>query len=274
MEPITLHPDRFYVGDIQTFLKLLKLLKCDPECCLAFDFGTRCIEFESFAMAGIVAVGVRLVQCTGGILVRSPVTRTDRVVMRIDTAALFAASMGLSAIPYAYMSIGITADEDNIQMSAFDKAHTLLGKARVCTLDKHATDGDFPIVNDQTGGQSLVYQVSAKQDGTTWRRYLHAPTVDTLIHYDGSMKRIVWGTNNNQTQLSLYMPVTSTHVGDIHIGLLPSVTALLRTALQTTGKTLVTLSISDDLPVRLVASLDTSGSVLRMYAGTKEDDNC
>ena len=275
MEHITLHPDRFYVGDIQTFLKLVKLLKCDPECLLAFDFGTRCLEFESMMMAGVVAVGVRLKQCPGGIIVRSPVQRVDRVVMRIDTAALYSAAMGVSAIPYAFMSIAVAADGASIQMTTFDKTNRVMGDVRVCTLDKHdSDDGDFPIVNAQTGGQPLVYDVSATHDGPTWRRYLHTPTVDTVIHYDGPMKRLVWGTNSGQTRLSLYMSgtsVTSTYTGDIRICVLPSVTALLRTALQTTGKSPVTLSMSDDLPIRLVSPLDSAGSLLRMYAGTKED---
>ena len=62
-------------------------------------------------------------------------------------------------------------------------------------------------------------------------------SIDTVIRYDSKTQRLTWETQNQQSKIS-------------HI---------------------TTLSISDDLPVRLFAKFDTS-SFIRVYAGTKDDN--
>lgn len=265
-------PDRFYVGDVPTFLTLIKILKTDPECCVCFDFGCRRLEIESMMMAGVVAVGIRAVQGTKAIIVPSPISRTDRVTVRIDSNALFHAISILNNAPYAYMSLGLHAEENSICIHVYNQLHENLGSAFVHTLNLEEHDTDFLVVQEEKR-PLLPYDVTVENPGKTWRSYMQASTIDTTLRFNSKAKTITWETNNPQTRICLVLPVTAQHNSpDVRICILPSVVALLRGVLQVASNRVTTLSIGEDLPVRLFASLDTCGSFIRMYAGTKDDN--
>jgi hypothetical protein len=262
--------DRFYIGDVTTFMMLIKILKTDPEFCIAFDFGARRLDIESMLMAGVIGVGIRLVQGTNAIIVHSPMCRTDRVTFRMDSSAFHQAIVVLNHIPYAYMSISTNEEDDAICLYTYSKDHVNLGSAVVHSLNLEDHDTDFLVTNEDLR-EVLPYEVMIENPGTVWKSYIQASTIDTVIRYDNKTQRLTWETQNQQTKISLYLPVSTQYSSDIRVCLLPSVLNVLRTVVQVTSKHMTTLSISEDLPVRLFARFDTE-SFIRVYAGTKDDN--
>jgi hypothetical protein len=268
---MALLPDRFHIGDVPSFLALVKIIKTDPEFCLCFDFGSRCVEIESMLMAGVVAVGIRLVQDTSGILAPSPITRLDRITLRVDSGAFHQAVVGLNHVPYAYMSFGLTEEDAAIGLYTYNKQHVRLGSAIVSTLNLEEHDADFLVTNEEQR-EPLSYDVQVEQLGATWKAYMQSSAIDTVIRYIHEAQTIQWETKNQQTTVSLYLPVSVKNAPDVRVCILPSVLSILRSVLQVTSKQQTTLSIGEDLPVRLFAPLDTVGSFIRAYAGTKDDN--
>ena len=263
--------DRFYIGDVPSFLMLVKIIKADPEFRLALDFGNHCMEFESMFMAGVVGVGIRLVQGPNHIVAASTITRTDRITLRLDSGAFLQAIIVLNHVPYAYMSICLNEEEDALCMDTYDKDHTKLGSAYIHTLNLEEHDTDF-LVTDEEKREALLYEVMITNLGSVWKTYMQASTIDTVIRYDSKTKNMAWETNHQQTKISLYLPVSVECMVDVRVCLLPAVSTIVRGVLQFTSKYNTTLSISDDLPVRIFAPLDTMGSFIRLYAGTKDDE--
>jgi hypothetical protein len=268
---MSLVTDRFYIGDVPTFMMIVKILKTDPEFCIGFDFGSRRLEIESMLMAGVIGVGIRLVQGTNAIIAPSPMSRTDRVTFRMDSSAFHQAIVVLNHIPYAYMSMGINKEDDAICLYTYNKDHVNLGSAVVQSLTLEEHDTDFLVTNEDLR-EALPYEVMIENLGTVWKSYIQASTIDTVIHYDSKTQRLTWETQNQQTKISLYLPVCIQCTSDVRVCLLPSVLNVLRTVIQVTSKHSTTLSISDDLPVRLFTRFDTYGSFIRVYAGTKDND--
>jgi hypothetical protein len=268
---MSLFVDRFYIGDVPKFMMLVKIIKMDPEFRICFDFTNRCLEIESMLMTGVVGIGIRLVQGTNGILVSSPIVRTDRMTLRMDSGAFHQAVLVLNHSPYAYMSISLNDDEDAICLYTYSREHVQMGSAEVHTLNLEDHDTDFLVVNDDKMAV-MSYEVMIEQPGEIWKSYMQASTIDTVIRYNSKTQNITWETNNHQTKIALYLPVSVVYPADVHVCLLPSVLNILRNVLQVTQKYPTTLSIGEDLPVRIFASFDTYGSFIRAYAGTKDDN--
>ena len=267
--------DRFYITEVSSFLGLVKILKADPEFRLALDFGGKCLEFESLLMAGVVGVGIRLVahQAQGGathIVAASSMTRTDRATLRLDSGALLQAIVALNHVPYAHMSLSLHEEEDALCLYTYNSEHTTLGHALIHTLTLEDHDTDF-LVTDEEKRPALAYDLGLTHPGALWKTYMQASTIDTIIRYDGKTQNVTWETNHQQTKIALYLPVATSCRTDVRVCLLPAVMAVVRGVLQFTAKHNTTLSLSEDLPVRIFASLDTAGSFIRLYAGTKED---
>lgn len=268
---MSLSDDRFYVGNVPTFLMLVKLIKVDPEFCLNMDFGRKQLEIESMLMAGVVGVGIRLVQGPQNIIRCSSMTRTDCVTLRIDSGALYEALLVLNKTPYAYMSLGLSPDDVQLSLEIYNKEHVHMGSATINTLDLEEHDAEFVVTNEEKR-DSLVYDVTIDQPGSCWRSYLQASVIDTTILYNSKTQNLTWETSNIQTKIALYMPVAVQCPTDVRVCLLPTVLTILRSVLQVTAKHVTTLSISEDLPVRLFARFDLNGSFIRVYAGTKEEN--
>ena len=262
--------DRFYLGNVPTFLQIVRILKSDPEFCLAFDFGCKRLDIESMLLSGVVGIGVRLVQGdTAGILVPSPLTRSDRVTLRVDSSALYQAVSALNQVTYAYMSLGLVKDENAIYLCTYAPDHTSLGTATVHTLDLEEHDMDFRIMGPQL--EALDYPLCMEQLGQTWKAYLQSATIDTVIHYRPAARSVTWETSNQQTRMELFMAVTTTCTQEVRICLLPSVVAILQTILTMAAKYPTQLALSTPLPLRARVQLDAHGSFLQVYAGTKDD---
>jgi len=269
---MTLTPDRFYVGDVPTFLMLVKILKTDPEFCICFDFGCQRLEIESMMMSGLVAVGIRLVQGPAGIIVASPITRTDRITMRVDSNALYHTLSVLNNTQYAYMSLGLLEEDGAICIQVYSQSHVLMGSATMHTLNLEEHDTDFLVVHEETRAP-LSYDVIVENTGKTWRSYMQTPTVDATMRFSSKAKTISWETASPQSRICLVLPVVVGHnAPDVCICLLPVVVGVLRSVLQLTTNRMTTLSIGEDLPLRLFAPFDANGSFIRVYAGTKDDN--
>jgi hypothetical protein len=263
--------DRFYIGDVPSFLMLVKIIKADPEFRLALDFRNHCLEFESMLMAGVVGVGIRLSAGPNQIVAASHMmTRTDRITLRLDSGAFLQALITLNHVPYAYMSICLNEEEDTLCLYTYDMDHIKLGSALLVTLNLEDHDTDFLVTNEDKR-EALVYDVMITSPGSVWKTYMQASAIDTVIRYDCKTRNIAWETNNQQTKIALYMPVSVECTTDVRVCLLPAVLTIVRGVLQFTAKYNTTLSLSDDLPVRVFAALDTNGSFIRIYAGTKDD---
>jgi hypothetical protein len=241
----------------------------DSEFCLCFDFGNRCIEIESMLMASVVGVGVRLVQCEDGIIIPSTIVRNDRITLRLDSSAFHQAIVLVNGVPYTYMRMGLNTAEDAICLYTYNSLHVLLSEAVVQTLNLEDQDTDFIVVAQQ---EDLAYEVQIEHVGATWKTYLQACTGDTVIRYTNKTQTLTWEISHQQTKVSLYLPVTVVSPTDVNVCLLPAVVNVLRNVLQITTKFTTSLSIGVDLPVRLFAPLDTHGSFIRVYAGTKDDN--
>jgi hypothetical protein len=263
--------DYFYVGNVPMFMAIIKLIKMDPEFRIAFDFSTGAIEMESMMIGGVVGLGIRLKKCADGVFVPSPTVRVDRVVFRVDTVSFFRTVVGLNQVPYAYMSLSI--QDSDILIETYRDDHVRLGTATINTLTLEEDDVAFP-VTENTIGANMAYEATVVQTGTMWRQYIQASTVDTMLRYDPIRKGMTVETRNQQSTMSLYLPVPgeSEHgvSGDVVVCLMPSVVSILRSVLQVTDKFETRVSISDDLPIMMFATLDKSGSSIRTLAGTKE----
>jgi hypothetical protein len=270
--------DRYYFGNVPGFLSLVKLLNNDPEFRLALDFGAGTLEIESMMMAGVIGMGIRLIKSPLGIIAPSPTTRTDRVTLKVDSAAFHRTFLGLNNVPYAYMSLWIV-DDVCIHLETFGSDHVSVATATMNTMTLDEDDTDFVVTAD-TMKTKLHYDFIAKFPGSVWRRYVHASTVDTKVRYSVQQRRLTWQSTQDQTTMSLYLAIhpnplvneTDRLDSDVLICLLPTVVAVIRSVLQTTDKYMVTISISDDLPIGLFAPLDSVGSFIRVYAGTKDDN--
>jgi hypothetical protein len=266
--------NRFYLGNVPGFLSLVKILNNDPEFRMAFDFGNDTLEIESMMMRGVIGLGLRLVKSVNGILVPSPTTRKDRVTLRIDSGAFQRTLMVLNSVPYAYMSLWIDQDDVSICVATYGSDQVQISSAVMSTLTLDDDDTAF-MVTANAMGDSLCYAMVVSHPSAIWRRYAQASTVDTVLRYSVDQHRLTWETRHQQTTMSLYLAMDSVHgvvKNDIYVCLLPAVLNVLRSVLQATDKHVTTLSISDDLPVRLFTALDTVGSFVRVYAGTKDDE--
>jgi hypothetical protein len=265
--------NRFYLGNVPGFLSLVKIISSDPEFRMAFDFGAKSIEFESMMMAGVIGLGIRLVKSTKGIIVPSPTTRTDRVTLRVDSGAFQRTLVSINSIPYSYMCIWIDPEEVSICIETYGSDQVRISYAIMSTMTLDEHDTDF-LVTTNTMKDSLQYDFMVDHPGGTWRRYLQASAVDTVLRYTASKHEMTWETRNQHSTMSLYMTLNPTTINakeDIYVCLLPSVVTILRTVLHATDKHSTIVSISDDLPIRLFSRLDTCGSFIRVYAGTKDD---
>ena len=141
-------PDRFYLDSAAVFLQLVRILKADQEFRLALDFGKSCLQLESMLLSGVVGVGVQLVQGVGGIVRPSHLTRRDRIVLRVDSGALHQTIAALNHVPYAYMSLGLTADDVGLCVSTYTADNVLVGTGTIQTLDLADQDADFLVTTD------------------------------------------------------------------------------------------------------------------------------
>jgi hypothetical protein len=265
--------NRFYFGNVSGFLSLVKLLNSDPEFRIAFDFQTQAIEIESMMMAGVIGMGIRLVKSSKGILLLSPTTRTDRVTLRVDSGAFQRTIIGINSIPYAYMCLWIDPEDVSICMETYGSDHVRISYAILSTMTLDEHDTDF-LVTSNTMKDSLSYEFVVTHPGSTWRRYIQSSTVDTVLRYTAASREMAWETRNQHSTMSLYLGLDPTAVSttkDVYVCLLPSVVTVIRNVLQATDKYATVVSVSDDLPIRLFAQLDSYGSFIRVYAGTKDD---
>ena len=261
-------PDRFYLDNAAVFLQLVRILKADQEFRMALDFGKSCLQLESMLLSGVVGVGVQLVQCVGGIVRPSLLTRRDRVVLRVDSGALYQTVVALNHVPYTYLSLGLTADDVGLCVSTYAAEHVVLGTGTVQTLDLAEQDADFLVTADAL---QLHYPLCLEHPGHTFKKYLSTGTIDTVLHYRPLSRSMTWVTSNQQTRIELYMTVSSQCQDEVRICLLPAVTGLVQQFLQVAAQLPTQLALSNDLPVRLWIPLDRHGSFIRVYAGTKDD---
>jgi hypothetical protein len=229
------------------------------------------MEIESMIMAGVVGLGIRLVSGNMGIIVPSAATRVDRVTLRIDSNAFYQSVVAINRLAYAYMSMGVSEEEDSICLYTFDKHHVQLASAVVHTLTLEEQDMEFLVTNEDRR-EPMLYDITVEHPGETWKSYLQASTIDMVIHYFHETQTIRWETNNLQSKIALYMSVSVACTKNVSVCLLPAVLNILRGVLQTTGKHKTQVSIGEDLPIRLFTSLDDNGSFIRVYAGTKDEN--
>jgi len=266
---MVLFADRFYVGDMPAFLGLVKLLKADPDFMLRFDFPRQCLELESIMMAGIVAVGSRLFQGSGGIFVVSPQSRTDECLLRVDSQAFSKAISTLNQVSYAYLSLQ-PGEEATLCIDAYTEENVCIGSAVLNTLAFDDDHKNFTVINQ--AHDDLPYSIIAENLGGTWARFLQSASIETTLHYDPRLQQLQWVTHDQHTRMSLHLPISpQPATSEVQICLNPSVVTILRTVLQVTQKHSTTLAYSEDLPICLSASLDAQGSFIRIYAGTKDD---
>ena len=261
--------DHFGIGDVAGFLRIVRLLKVDSEFCLAFDFGLHHLEIQSMALGGVVGIGIHLVQSSVGILEPSPFVRSDRVVLRIDSGILYQTLLVLNKIEYERLSIGVNVDDDTIEVNIYDADCVKVGSATINTLQLNEHDTDFIIIKEN---QLFSYETTLCQSGKQWRTYLQPTTIDLTMIYNGTSKQLTWETRNTQSKIVLYMQTQCQASGDVRVCVLPAVIEVLRSLLQVTETHATTLSIRDDKPICMYSTLDTSGSFIRVYAGTKDDE--
>ena len=259
--------DRFYVGDVPAFLGLVKVLKADPEFRIRFDFGNQCLDLESMMMAGVVGIGVRLYKGAGGIFVESPTSRSDQCTLKVDSQSFLKALATLNTMSYAYLSLR-TEDDAAICLDIYDAEGQCLGSGTVMTLTMDELDHEFLVTKPQ---DPYPYEIMVTNTGATWCTYLQAAAAETTVRYDHHKQLLIWSTSSVQSKVSLYLAVPPQSSCDVQLCLFPSVVQILRTIFQVTHQRATTMSLHEELPVRIVADLDTRGSFLRVYAGTKDD---
>lgn len=266
---MSLSENCFYIGNVPLFLQIIKLIKLDSEFCLRLDFAKGRLEIESMMLSGVVGMGIRLMK-GGSIIAKTPDSRNDCSILRVNSASFYQAMVLLSHHNYAYMCIGIEDDDDTLHIRTYTSEHVCIGSAKIATLNLEEYDSEFLVVNENKR-DPLEFDIDVKDKGTMWKQFLQPSTVDTKIKYSNTNRNLTWETKNQQTLVSFYLPVTTSCTRDVEVCILPSVVSILRGVLQVTDKLETMLSISEDLPVRLFANFDTIGSFIRVYAGTKED---
>jgi hypothetical protein len=265
---MTLLCDRFYVGDMCTFLGLVKVLKADPEFRIRFDFERECVELESMMMAGVVGIGVRLIKGSGSVFVPSPTSRSDQCTLKVDSQSFLTALAKLNAVSYAYLSLR-PDDDAAICIDIYDTTGQCMGTGTVTTLTMDDSGLEFLVTGPQD--PSYPYEIIVTNTGAKWCTYIQAAAMETTVRYDHLKHLLIWSTSSVQSNVSLYLAVPPQNSADVQLCLFPSVVGILRTVFQVTQKHATTVSLHEDLPVRIVAELDAHGSFLRVYAGTKDD---
>ena len=265
---MSLKDDRFYLGDVPGFLAIIKLLTKDTEFCVAFDHAHNRIDLQAIMLAGAVGTGVRLCKHPGGIIVPSGCKRSDRCVLRVDSMALLRALVCLGKCQYAYMALWV--NDNDIHIDAYTSEHDAAGSAVVHTLTVEDSDGDFSIVDGSM--PALAYPVTVTQCANEWKRYMGAKG-EMGILFDHRHGRLCWTTRETLSRVVVHMPIRepSGHDQDIQLCLLPAVLEILRNVLQVAGGNPLAVSLSDDLPLKMRAQLDDSGSFMLVYAGTKDE---
>jgi hypothetical protein len=271
---MALQENRFYVGHVDSFIQIMKLVRNDPEFRIRMDFGLESMDIECLLMSGIVGIGIHLVKGEGAILVPSPVTRDDVVTIRVNSNSFLSVFVKLMSLSYAYISIWIK--ENELGIDTYDRDHNLLGSGCVRTLTLEDGDEDFMII-DEESREVLHYPIQETRLGSIWKTYFHAGTdEDTIIQYDMKQSQITWTTNTTLTRICLVMKMTGTTQSrsmiPMQVCILPSVVQQLKQVIAVTCKNETTLSLCTELPLRMFTILDTNGSFIRVYAGTKEEE--
>ena len=267
MTTIELDPDRFYLGQVSTFLNLIKTLGHDPEFRIAFDFGKECVDLESMMMAGVVGVGIKFNKVPNGVFVPSPTTRRDRLTFRIDSVTFLKVLSTLGKLPYAYMSFHVV--EDSILVQSYNCTHQVLGSASIHTINMEENDEDFVVVGGKVC-ESLEYPVSITALGSQWKKYLQSSSNDTTLRYNSRLNKISWETKDVLSKVSLYLPVENqnTYHEDVTVTFLPAVIQIIRGLFLDRQHT--TISMSEELPLRSLTTMDHECGFIRVYAGSKE----
>lgn len=263
--------DRFYIGKVPIFLGVVKLMTQDKEFRIAFDFANKVLEMESMMMGGVVAAGVQLPQAPGGVLVPSPVTRSDRVTLRVDGGSLVRAMVALGRCKYAYISITV-AEESEIHLEAFGSTHETLGSAKIDSLTLEEHDTEFPVAQN-TLGASLEYPVEVTYSASVWKNYFPAGKQGLTVRYAHARQHLAVETRDTLTRVSLLLklPKKVHHAEDVSATLVPAVVAIVRNVLIVPDAPL-TLLLHPQLPIQLHLDLGVGEGCVRMYAGTKEED--
>lgn len=267
MSSIELDSDRFYLGQVWTFLGVVKTLGNDPEFRIAFDFGNECVDIESMMMAGVVGVGIKFNKVPNGVFVPSPTTRTDRLTFRIDSATFLKVISTLGKLQYAYMSFHFV--EDSIVIQSYNGTHEMMGSGVVYTINMEEDDLEFVVVGGKVC-ESLEYPVTITALGSQWKKYLQSSPNDTTLRYNSRLGKISWETKDTLSKVSLYLPVETSvkHHEDVTVTFLPSVIQIIRGLFI--DRVFTTVSISEELPLHVFTNIDNGCGFIRVYAGTKE----
>jgi hypothetical protein len=268
---MSLQANRYYVGYVDSFIQIMKLVRSDPEFRIRFDFQNHSMDIECLLMSGIVGIGIHLVKGVGSILVPSPVTREDVVTIRVNSNSFLSVFVKLMSLSYAYLSIW--TKENELCIEIYDGDHKVLGSGCVNTLTLEDGDDDFMIIEEESR-EKLEYPIQESRPGSLWKTYFHAGTdEDTIIRCDVNQSCLTWTTRTTLTKICLNMNlVTSSSTVPVLVCILPSVVQQLKQIITVTAKQETTLSLCTELPIRMFTVLDTNGSFIRVYAGTKEDE--
>ena len=263
--------NRFIISNIGGFLSLLKILRNENEFTIRFNHGNGHIDIESMMLASVVAVGLHFVPGENNMFTFSNSSMTDYKIntLRIDSATFLRVFVRLYKIKHTRIQLHVL-EETSLCIECFD-GDMKVGSGTVNSIDIDSTDSEYFQILQPDMCMSYTIIISRK-----WTElsplFQASSTEETTVSYKGSSDKLSWTSKDDSSVVTLYTDLSEKErsVESVEICLLPSVVKLVRTILQFVEKRSITLSLSTELPLFSEASMDDSGSFIRLFAGTKE----
>lgn len=261
--------NRFRISNINAFLSILKILRNENEFTIRFDHGNGHVDIESMMLASVVAVGIHFVPGDNSMFTCSMMTTETKNTLRIDSATFLRVFVRLYKIKHTLIQLYVS-DDTSLCIECFD-GDRKVGSGIVNTIDIDMNDSElFQIIQPD---MDMSYSVKMSKKWTELSPFFQASsTEETTISYTANSDRLVWKSKDDSSQVVLYTDLTESERAqeNVQICVLPSVVKLVRTVLQFVEKLPITLSLSTELPLYAHAVIDSDGSFIRVFAGTKE----